>query len=77
MMLDTEAIVEAEVVAERKLAPELFVALVRGHVGLAPDMGEVGEFHGEVIPMLRRACPAGDYRRPGFPSRCGSFSMPV
>jgi hypothetical protein len=23
----------------------LLVALMRGHVGLAPDMGEVGEFH--------------------------------
>ena len=29
-----------------ELAPELFVALVGGHAGLAPDMGEVCEFHG-------------------------------
>ena len=54
MMLDAEAVVEAEVVAERKLAPELLVALVRGHVGLAPDMGEVGEFHRGVIPRCER-----------------------
>ncbi len=42
MMLDAEAVVEAEVVAERKLAPELLVALVRGHVGLAPGHGRSG-----------------------------------
>jgi len=47
-MLDAETVVEAELVAELKLAPELLVALMRGHVGLAPDMGEVSEFH-EVI----------------------------
>jgi hypothetical protein len=45
MVLDTEAEVEAEVVAERKLTPELLVALMRRHAGLAPDMGEMGEFH--------------------------------
>ena len=77
MMLDAEAVVEAEVVTELKLAPELLVALVRGHVGLAPDMGEVGKFHGGIIPMVRCSYSAGDYRRPGFPSRGGSFSMPA
>ena len=64
MMLDAEAVVEAEVVAERKLAPELLVALMRGHVGLAPDMGEVGEFHREVIPMRRSSCLGGRLQAP-------------
>ena len=45
MMLDAEAVVEAELVAELQLAPELLVALMRCHIGLAPDMGEVSEFH--------------------------------
>ena len=45
VVLDAEAVVEAEIVAELKFAPELLVALMRGHAGLAPDMGEVGEFH--------------------------------
>ncbi len=45
MMLDAEAEVEAELVAELQFAPELLVALVRGHAGLAPDVGEMGEFH--------------------------------
>ena len=44
MVLDTEAEVEAEVVAVRKLAPELLVALMRSHARFAPDMGEMGEF---------------------------------
>jgi hypothetical protein len=29
-----------------QLAPQHFVALVRRHAGLGPDVGEVGEFHG-------------------------------
>ncbi len=66
MVLDAEAIVEAEVVAERELAPELLVALVRGHTGLAPDMGEVREFHG----LLRLVMRAPGAQRPGiFPAR--------
>ena len=49
-MLDAERMVEAKFVAERKLAPQLLVTLVRRHAGLGPDMGEVGEFH--VIMLL-------------------------
>ena len=63
MVLDAEAVVEAELVAELELAPELLVALMRGHAGLAPDMGEVGEFHSGA-----RSCRA---------LLVGSFSMPV
>src|SRR5262245_11875357 len=37
MMLDAEGMVEAEFVAQFKLIPELFVALMRRHSGLAPD----------------------------------------
>jgi hypothetical protein len=46
MVLDAKAEVEAEVVAQLELAPELLVSLMRRHVGLAPDMGKMGEFHG-------------------------------
>ena len=53
MVLDAEAVVEAEVVAELQLAPELLVALMRGHVGLAPDMGEMSEFHGRSFHAER------------------------
>ena len=78
MMLDAEAVVEAELVAELKLAPELLVALMRGHVGLAPDMGEVSEFHERSFHCGREhrvsAEPTGA-RRPRH--RGGSFSMPV
>ncbi len=78
MMLDAEAVVEAEIVAELKLAPELLVALMRGHAGLAPDMGEVSEFHREVIP-LRREHVFGESLQglAGSRHRGGSFSMPV
>ncbi len=46
MMLDAEAVFEAKLVGQPKLAPELLVALGRRHAGLAPDMCEMGEFHG-------------------------------
>ena len=54
MVLDAEAEVEAEVVAERKLAPELFVTLMRRHAGLAPDMGEMSELHCGSSPARSR-----------------------
>ena len=46
MMLDAERMVEAELVAQCKLAPELLVTRVRRHAGLRPDVGEMGKFHG-------------------------------
>ena len=49
MMLDAEAVIEAELVAQRKLAPQLLVALVRRHAGLGPDVRKVREFH-SIIP---------------------------
>jgi hypothetical protein len=44
-MLDAEAVVEAELVAQLQFAPQLFVALVRRHAWLAPDVREMSEFH--------------------------------
>jgi hypothetical protein len=46
MVLDAEAEIEIQLIAELKFAPEFLVALMGGHVGLAPDMRKVGEFHG-------------------------------
>src|SRR5262249_1239494 len=45
MMLDTERMVEAQLVAQFKLIPELLIALMRRHSGLAPDVREVRELH--------------------------------
>src|SRR5579862_7191109 len=45
MMLDAKPIVEAELVAELQLAPELLEALGRRHSGFAPHMSEMREFH--------------------------------
>ena len=44
-MLDAEAVIEAELVAQHELAPQLLVALRRRHAGLAPNMGEMGKLH--------------------------------
>src|SRR6202008_1605123 len=55
MMLDAERMVEAELIAQRELAPELLVARVRRHAGFCPDVGEMGKFHATT---LRRACLA-------------------
>ena len=78
MVLDTEAEVEAEVVAKRKLTPELLVALMRRHAELAPDMGEVSEFHERSFHCGGEhrvsAEPTGARR---FRHRGCSFSMPV
>jgi hypothetical protein len=49
MMLDAERMVEAELIAQRQLAPELLVASVRRHAGLGPDVGEMGKFHGTTL----------------------------
>src|ERR1700720_2612645 len=56
MMLDREAIIEAQFVAKLELAPKLLVALRRAHAGLAPDVGEVGKLHGVFLfPMSLRS----------------------
>jgi hypothetical protein len=50
MMLDAEPIVEAELVGELQLTPQLVVALSRRHPSLVPDMREMSEFH-EALPL--------------------------
>jgi hypothetical protein len=45
MMLDAEGMIEADLVAQFQLTPKLFVALMRRHAGLGPDMGKMREFH--------------------------------
>ena len=45
-MLDGEAVVEAELVRERELAPQQLIALAGGQRGLLPDVREIAEFHG-------------------------------
>jgi len=47
MMLDAKTKVEAQFIAGRQLTPKLLVALRGGHAGFVPDMGEVGELHGD------------------------------
>src|SRR5438105_159802 len=47
MMLDAEAVVEVERIAQLQLPPKLFVPLVRCHPRLVPDMAEMGKFHRE------------------------------
>src|SRR5262245_33295368 len=56
MMFDAEAIVEPEFVTQLKLAPQLFVTLVRIHARLTPDMGKMGELH-FVLSSSRRRRP--------------------
>src|SRR5215467_12378933 len=41
MMLDAETVIEAKLVAQPKLAPQLLIALVRIHSWLSPDMREM------------------------------------
>jgi len=45
VVLDAEAVVEAQFIAGRQLAPELFVAGRRTHPRFIPDVGEMGELH--------------------------------
>ena len=45
VMFHAEGVVKARVVANLQLAPQLLVALMRSHVGLGPDVGEMREFH--------------------------------
>src|SRR5580704_18731948 len=55
VVLDAEAVVKIEFVAQLQFAPELFVALVRRHSGLGPDMGKMRELH--VDPLCARSVP--------------------
>jgi hypothetical protein len=45
MVLHAERVVEPDFVAELKFAPQLFIALVRRHPWLAPDVRKMGELH--------------------------------
>src|SRR5512140_2706598 len=48
VMFDAEAVVEAKVVAQLKLAPQLLITLVRAHARFAPDMRKMRELHEAV-----------------------------
>src|SRR4029453_1146899 len=54
MMFDAEAVIEPEFVTQLKLAPQLFVTLVRIHARLTPDMGKMGELHFALSSSRRR-----------------------
>ncbi len=44
-MFDAETEVEARLIGERQLAPQLFIARGRSHARFVPDVREVREFH--------------------------------
>ena len=52
VMLDAKRIVEAKLVAQLQLAPQLFVALMRRHARLGPDVRKMREFH--RLPHARK-----------------------
>jgi hypothetical protein len=53
MMFDAKGVVEADLIAQRELAPKLLVALMRRHAGLGPDMRKMRELHGvETLPAV-------------------------
>jgi hypothetical protein len=51
MMFDTKPVIEAELIAERELAPKLAITLGRRHARFAPNMREMSEFHGLSHPF--------------------------
>ena len=55
MVLDTKTEIESRLIGERQLAPELIVTRRRGHTGLVPDMGEMGEF--QRAPTIQQKIP--------------------
>jgi hypothetical protein len=55
MVLHAKAEIKGEIVAQNEFAPQLFVSLVAVHVGFAPNVGEVGEFHGLRTPRSKAA----------------------
>src|SRR6478736_127990 len=57
VMLDAEAVIEAKLVAQLQFAPQLFIALMRRHSGLAPDMREMCELHPAILATTS-SCPA-------------------
>src|SRR2546427_12175321 len=64
MMLDAKAVIKAELVSHLKLAPQLLVALRRGHTSFIPHMGEMRKFHNGIAsfpetPTLEVAKPNG------------------
>jgi hypothetical protein len=52
MMLDTKAVIEAKVVSCLQLAPQLLVALRRGHARFLPHMSEMRKFHNDMASLL-------------------------
>lgn len=46
MMFDAKAVIETGFVGDFQFAPKLLETFGRCHAGLAPDMGEMGKFHG-------------------------------
>src|SRR5215469_6477237 len=63
MVFDAEAVVEANVVAHLKFAPQLLIALMRGHPRLTPDMRKMREFHC-ANPAVAAAKSRGSSLRP-------------
>jgi hypothetical protein len=59
MVLDAERVIEAGLVAHRKLTPELLIALMRRHAGLRPNVGEVRELHRIKTIPLESYCVIG------------------
>ena len=54
-MLDAEGIVETELIAQFKLAPKFFIALMGRHSRFAPDVREMRKLHSEVpSPLCQR-----------------------
>src|SRR5581483_2303818 len=72
VVLHGEGVVEAQLVAERQLPPELRVAIGWRHAGLAPDMAHVREFHrGSLLSPPRRGVRCAlCYTRPRPRSPC-------
>src|SRR5215471_3465838 len=52
MMLDAKAVIKAEFVSHLQLAPQLLVALRRGHASLIPHMGKMRKFHNDMASFL-------------------------
>ena len=49
-MLDAKSVVEAELITQLQLAPELLITLCRTETGFGPDMGKMRE--PQTAPLL-------------------------
>lgn len=52
MMLDTKTLIQAHLVSHLQLAPQLLVALRRGHASFTPHMGKMRKFHTDIASFL-------------------------